>query len=117
MTCRCHSSLTEAKEQAWWLIVTPARRAHNRLCGQATASYFRRAEVCGTSESSDRVGGMSIELSNIDVIAGERSLPGRWTVRRDGELDVSERRPRLMGEGVHAMQWQGLWSGRSVKRW
>jgi hypothetical protein len=50
---------------------------------------------------------MSIELSDIDVIAGERSPPGRWTVRRDGELDVSERRPRLMGEGVHAMQWQG----------
>jgi hypothetical protein len=60
---------------------------------------------------------MSIELSDIDVIAGERSLPGRWTVRRDGELDVSERRPLSVGEGVHAMQWQGLWSGRSVKRW
>jgi hypothetical protein len=62
--------------------------------------------VCGTSDHV--IGwGMSIELSDIDVIASERSLPCRWTVRRDGELDVSERRPRLMGEGVHAMQWQG----------
>jgi hypothetical protein len=57
---------------------------------------------------------MSIELSDIDVIAGERSLPGRWRLGVM-KLDVSERPLQLMAR-VHAMQWQGPVEG-AVKRW